>query len=94
MSKMANAIKAYSTEKFEKILHLTLLFEKEINCGDVIRPFQLQLPNKIDIDLKKQYPVPKAIILVDDIKALEKSEHYKHLTNFPITIKQLGEFAK
>ena len=62
------ALKAYAEEHFEKILHLKITFAKNIECGSVIRPFQLQLPTKIPISLTKKYPIPKAIILTKSAK--------------------------
>ncbi len=41
------ALRAFAAEKFEKVLHLKLIFAKEIDCNSVIRPFQLNLPSKI-----------------------------------------------
>ncbi len=62
------ALKAFASEHFEKILHIKITFTNSIQCGSVIRPFQLQLPIKLPISLAKQYPVPKAIILTKSAK--------------------------
>jgi hypothetical protein len=75
-------------------MHVKITFANSIQFGSVVRPFQLQLPTKLPISLAKQYPIPKAIILTKSAKDLEKSDSYKSLTRYPISIKEYSEFVK